>query len=112
MEPPTPQTLARHGLSEADWRKLWDFQAGRCGVCNRPPARGGRLVIDHCHRSGRVRGLVHPLCNGKLGKIRDDVVWLKGAWEYLTFPPADQAGIDAISNAHLRNTRRRRRPSS
>lgn len=110
MNPPTTQTLARHGLTEAQWRLLWEFQGGRCGVCRRPPAaNGGKLVIDHCHRTGRVRGLVHPLCNGKLGKVRDDQSWLAGALAYLQAPPAEAAGIVVESRAHLGNRKRRRR---
>lgn len=109
--PPTAQTLARHGLSLADWHRLWDFQGGRCGVCNRPPARGGRLVIDHDHKSSLVRGLVHPLCNGKLGKVKDDVAWLRAAAAYLENPPAARLGLTANSTAH-RNRRRRRTRTS
>ncbi|HSK33164.1 MAG TPA: endonuclease VII domain-containing protein [Propionicimonas sp.] len=109
---PTPQTLARHGLSESDYIRLWEFQGGRCGVCNRPPAKAGRLVIDHCHRTKQVRGLVHPLCNGKLGKVQDNVTWLDGAAAYLRDPPASRCGITALSRASNGNKRRRRRTSS
>lgn len=113
MEPPTPQTLARHGLTEADWHLLWESQCGLCGICNKAPARGGgRFVIDHDHKTGLVRGLVHPLCNGKLGKVRDDMAWLAGALEYLNNPPARRAGIVAHSSAHVGNRKRRRRVPS
>lgn len=86
MVPPAPVTLARHGLTLEQWQAMWDRQGGRCAVCHRPPA--SRLVIDHDHAAARkglpaVRGLLCPLCNGKLGKVRDDAAWCRSAADYL-----------------------------
>lgn len=56
---------------------------GRCGAC------GGadRLAIDHCHRTGRTRGLLCRRCNVTLGHVDDDVALLRGLIAYLTDQP-------------------------
>lgn len=92
---PTAATLTKYRLSREDWAKLWDFQGGRCGICNRPPTT--TLCIDHDHKTGKVRGLLHPLCNGKLGKVKDDIEWLRGAMAYLEDPPARRLDIQAVA---------------
>lgn len=38
-----------------------DHQKGRCAICGQEPTEGKRLQVDHCHQTGRIRGL---LCNG------------------------------------------------
>jgi hypothetical protein len=63
-------------------------QNGVCAICEQPPSAntepGGRLVVDHCHATGQVRGLLCFCCNSMLGKAEDDVERLKRAIEYLT----------------------------
>jgi len=41
-------------------------QGGVCAICGKPPGKT-RLALDHCHRTGRVRGLLCWSCNVKLG---------------------------------------------
>jgi hypothetical protein len=36
------------------------WQAGACAMCS---ASGGRLLVDHCHRTGVIRGLLCSSCN-------------------------------------------------
>lgn len=45
-------------LSAATALRLW--QAGACAMCS---ASRGRLLVDHCHRTGLVRGLLCASCN-------------------------------------------------
>ena len=42
-----------------------------------------KLSIDHCHKTGKVRGLLCKHCNHGLGKFKDDVNLLKIAIDYL-----------------------------
>lgn len=86
MNPPTPQTLARYGMTEDEWRELLDRQGGVCGLCGKPARTN--LVIDHDHKTGAVRGLLHPMCNGVLGKVKDNAEWCRQAADYLDQPPA------------------------
>ncbi len=45
-------------LSPTDALRRW--QAGACAMCS---ARRGSLVVDHCHETGFVRGLLCRSCN-------------------------------------------------
>jgi hypothetical protein len=63
-------------LKHSEIKEFRDFilktQDHRCALC------GGSLsasnaALDHCHKTGRVRGVVHPDCNILLGKIENYV---------------------------------------
>jgi hypothetical protein len=83
-------TLGRYGLTIADYDRMVTAQQGVCWICTRPPSGGGhrRLVVDHCHATGRVRGLLCNLCNRGLGAFRDDPTLLASAIRYLALPSA------------------------
>jgi hypothetical protein len=55
-------------------------QGGRCAICGETPER---LVVDHCHASGMVRGLLCQSCNFGIGHLRDSVERLQSAIQYL-----------------------------
>ena len=74
------QRARRYGLSLADYRALQARQGNACAIC-RKPARV--LCIDHCHITGRVRGLLCPKCNSALGFCDDDPRLLRAALAYL-----------------------------
>lgn len=42
-----------------------------------------KLVVDHCHKTGRIRGLLCHNCNRALGLLQDDVGVLRKAIGYL-----------------------------
>lgn len=65
-------------------RQLFVDSAGVCMICSREPQRW--LVVDHCHNSLKVRGILCEKCNQALGLLNDDVVTLKKAIEYLNMP--------------------------
>jgi len=39
--------------------------------------------LDHCHKTGRIRGVLCNNCNTGLGKFYDDIELLKTAINYL-----------------------------
>lgn len=67
----------KHGLSVDDVRMMEERQKGKCAICSEPigdavVTRGDRtLAIDHCHRSGKVRGILCRGCNVGLGCFHD-----------------------------------------
>jgi hypothetical protein len=78
----------RYGLTVDDYNKMLKAQGGVCAICSGPPAPFGphklmRLAVDHCHTTGRIRGLLCPRCNQALGLMRDNPVFLLKATEYL-----------------------------
>lgn len=58
-----------------------------CEICNRDLVNTGfgnnRIVVDHDHKSGRVRGLICSSCNKGLGHLLDDPIITKSATDYL-----------------------------
>ena len=59
----------KYGISTSEFEALVARQAGRCPICDLPTSR---LVIDHDHATGIVRGLLCGPCNLALGHFRDD----------------------------------------
>lgn len=60
---------------------LMASQGGCCAVCRSRP--GYKLVVDHCHATGKVRGLLCKGCNWALGNMKDNPGLLRLAAEYL-----------------------------
>lgn len=76
----------RYGITAADVERMLKEQRGRCAICRRLPSGKGRnaiLHIDHCHRSGKVRGLLCFNCNTGLGNLGDSKRLLVRAIKYL-----------------------------
>ncbi len=72
----------KYGLTEEDYQSLLADQNGVCKVCSRPPDRG-KLHVDHCHHTGKIRGLLCGTCNRGLGMFKDDPALLHKAAKYL-----------------------------
>ena len=58
-----------------------------CAICKLPFIT--TECIDHCHTSGKVRGILCRDCNAALGLVKDDVAILKQLIEYLGRKPID-----------------------
>lgn len=50
-----------------------------CDIC----WSGGRMYIDHCHKTHVIRGILCLNCNTALGKMKDNPDLLRRAAEYL-----------------------------
>jgi hypothetical protein len=61
-------------------------QGGVCAICQEPP-KAKPLNVDHCHTTGRIRGLLCTPCNLGLGSFNDSMPRLARALLYLA-PPA------------------------
>lgn len=53
------------GCDDGRGMRFGEFHAGRCAICG---ADGRHLVLDHCHRTGQVRGQLCRGCNTREGK--------------------------------------------
>lgn len=80
--------VRKYGVSLADYETMLAGQDGKCAICQTTPdtQRYGVFHVDHCHATGRVRGLLCRGCNNILGVINDDPAALKRAIEYLKEP--------------------------
>jgi hypothetical protein len=77
-----------HGLSSTQYESLLAAQEGRCAICRveflMSHERGyGSAVVDHDHRTERIRGLLCHRCNIGLGQFRDSSDLLRAAVDYL-----------------------------
>jgi hypothetical protein len=70
----------RYGLSAADYNLMLARQDGVCAICKRS---GRKLCVDHCHATGKVRGLLCSNCNRGLGFYNDNPVFTQAATAYL-----------------------------
>jgi hypothetical protein len=68
-----------YGITEDELNLLYKKQGNKCAICN----TNTKLVIDHCHTTGLVRGLLCSPCNIGLGHYNDDVSRLENAIKYL-----------------------------
>lgn len=71
-------------LTYAEYLVRVKKQKGRCAVCRLPESVIGKsLSVDHCHKTGKVRGLLCNACNRALGFFRDNPTSLRRAIVYL-----------------------------
>lgn len=74
----------RYGITIEDYETLSQQQDGRCALCGGLPRGTKRLHVDHCHETGRVRGLLCIGCNRALGALGDSPEGLARALTYVT----------------------------
>lgn len=75
-----------YGITPEEYDALSEAQNGLCAICERPETRKGmegQLVVDHCHDTNEVRGLLCSECNVGMGKLNDDPDLLRKAIDYL-----------------------------
>lgn len=72
-----------YGITEAQYDEMVASQDGKCRICRSACKTGQRLSVDHCHKTGKVRGLLCKNCNNAIGLFKDDPELLRRAIEYL-----------------------------
>jgi NMD protein affecting ribosome stability and mRNA decay len=76
-----------YGISLEEFNLMWDNQKGRCKICEVTLQTRSHspdsVVVDHCHTTGKVRGLLCNECNRGLGYYHDNPIALRKAAEYL-----------------------------
>ncbi|MFF7980786.1 endonuclease VII domain-containing protein [Streptomyces sp. NPDC007901] len=69
----------KYGLSPAELEAMIAEQRGICCICLAAPAEH----VDHCHETGRVRGVLCFSCNAALGQFRDQPEVIRRAAAYV-----------------------------
>ncbi len=73
-----------YGIDLNQYNQLFENQKGYCLGCNRHQSELNKaLAVDHCHKTGKVRGLLCPSCNLCLGNAKESVETLKQLAIYL-----------------------------
>lgn len=76
-------------LSLDEYNKMLEVQENKCAICNQPEThmRNGKLkalAVDHCHKTGAIRGLLCSDCNTGIGKLKENIDIFQSAIQYLT----------------------------
>jgi hypothetical protein len=74
-----------YGISSVEYEKMLEAQAGICNICDNPATEElyNILMVDHCHKTNKVRGLLCRQCNIGLGAFKDNVETMLKAINYL-----------------------------
>ncbi len=78
----------RYGISVQDYKIMLARQRGACAICRKKSEQ--TLCIDHCHKTGKVRGLLCRKCNIALGFYGDDPRLTRAATAYLEASQSDE----------------------
>lgn len=75
----------KYNMTLEDFDNMLILQDGKCKICGNSESKGKNklLCIDHCHETGKVRGLLCHSCNTGIGNLRDNIDNLKNAIKYL-----------------------------
>ncbi|MEU3476467.1 endonuclease VII domain-containing protein [Rhodococcus sp. NPDC006774] len=71
--------LRKYGITADQYDGMVVAQDGKCAACNET----AKLVVDHCHKSGKVRALLCDRCNRLLGVADDRIELLQAAIAFL-----------------------------
>jgi hypothetical protein len=71
---------ALYGIDHDTFDVISATQNGRCAICHEEK----KLHVDHCHNTGKVRGLLCHTCNAGIGMLRESPDLLHAAVRYLT----------------------------
>jgi hypothetical protein len=77
-----------YGISLERFKEMSESQNGVCAICGKSEKRKIRgkitaLSIDHCHESGKIRGLLCSDCNRGIGILGDSPERLRAAADYI-----------------------------
>jgi hypothetical protein len=80
--------MSKYGITLEEYEYMLASQGGGCALCSRTAeeAQGGEgraLVVDHCHLTGRVRGVLCNRCNLGLASLESSPGWYELASDYL-----------------------------
>lgn len=78
------------GITLEQYKQVLFDQGGVCAICGKSesmmnPATGkiNRLSVDHCHKTGKVRGLLCSAHNTMIARAGDSIEILESAIAYL-----------------------------
>jgi len=83
--------LKRYGITLTEYEALFEAQGCKCGICGTPenysghtgPRKEWSFSVDHCHTTGKIRGLLCNDCNRALGLFKDNKELLRSAIVWL-----------------------------
>lgn len=85
LKKPDMRIRNRFGITLDQYNSMLEAQGYTCAICRKSDeVEGRRLAIDHCHTTGKIRGLLCGKCNRGLGLFNDKEELLEEAIKYLS----------------------------
>lgn len=75
--------VGRYGITVSEFYSLIEQQNNKCAICEETFEKTRTRHIDHCHTSGKVRGMLCHGCNTAIGLMKESPEILKAALKYL-----------------------------
>ena len=72
-----------YNITPDEYMHILQAQGSVCKICRGVNLNGRQLSVDHCHKTGKIRGLLCSRCNFLIGHSMDDIKILRAAIEYL-----------------------------
>lgn len=73
----------KYGISKEDFYVLRSKQNNKCAICENELENDKKSHMDHCHDTGKLRGVLCTTCNVGLGMFKDSLPIIKSAVKYL-----------------------------
>jgi len=79
------QIKKKFGIDYLEYHKMLKSQGYRCEICRckLESSRYTKFAVDHCHKTGKVRGLLCTGCNTALGLFKESQERMESAIRYL-----------------------------
>lgn len=90
-----PARRARKFGITVDELNIW-LSVDNCQICGNQFKSGQNKHIDHCHVTGKVRGVLCTNCNTGIGNLRDSAELLKKAIQYLNNASGPTCGSKSL----------------
>jgi predicted nucleic acid-binding Zn-ribbon protein len=80
--------IREYGITLEQYEEILTIQGGKCAICGRSEpgkseSKQAFFCVDHCHETGKVRGVICRRCNIGIGHLMDSVDLLSKAIFYL-----------------------------
>lgn len=80
--------MREYGITIEQYNAMEVQQGSACAICKQPETqeRNGvkyKLAVDHCHKTGKVRGLLCFKCNSAMGSFEKRDVPMSNVESYL-----------------------------
>lgn len=73
-----------YNMTLEEYQTLLKNQDNKCAICKIDQKDcNKRMSVDHCHRTGKIRGLLCDGCNRGIGYLGDSIARILEAAEYL-----------------------------
>ncbi len=72
-----------YGITLKEYNQMFVDQNGLCMICGETEKNDRGLAVDHCHETGKVRGLLCQGCNSGIAFLKENISILENAIKYL-----------------------------